>query len=337
MRFKLHEFAWIEFQVLRMTPALVYIPFPPLLRKIVACLGFPKAKYYFIDRATNSVAVVVSTQTPPKAFTYNGGPANTIMESRENAARQAIVHLMREYNIFVDDYTALKRDEEDRCAELYKLKSTELLRIERGQSKIHLHESILGRTCGYSRVVQADFISILHAIFRKFPTQATPIEILERCPRNVMAWITITPSGNNSAPKSIFGEGRTNSVLAKENLAKKVIEYLKLLYNFDIVDANYNPPKSKFHSILCALERESYLAIKERVLGIAETVQPSVLLVEQDCITPRGPLYRIPDQASPPLPPKKRKFDLEFGSSSTLPLDADIAPSEVPDGDAPAV
>ncbi|KNA19378.1 hypothetical protein SOVF_062160, partial [Spinacia oleracea] len=142
--------------------------------------------------------------------------------------------------------------------------------------------------------------------------RSTPIETVEHAPGQLTAWFIVTPPTSLFDYECIFSDRCLTLATAKQNLAKKAIHYLMAVYSFDVVDANYNPSDSKFGVVLCTLERESYLTLKERVLGIEEELEPSLLLVEQDCITPWASAYRIPSIMSCPLPPTNRKHPSLF-------------------------
>uniref|UniRef100_A0A803N469 Uncharacterized protein n=1 Tax=Chenopodium quinoa TaxID=63459 RepID=A0A803N469_CHEQI len=86
---------------------------------------------------------------------------------------------------------------------------------------------------------------------------------------------------------------------AKQDLDRKAVDNLIDMCNLEIVDANYRATTCRFDTLLCVLERESYLSAKERVLGVKEQLEPSSSLVEQDCVVLVGEDF----QASIPNPP----------------------------------
>ncbi|KAL9231713.1 hypothetical protein vseg_006904 [Gypsophila vaccaria] len=157
-----------------------------------------------------------------------------------------------------------------------------------------------------SQFVCVDYVMLLEVIFRKIEISSTPIETIENGANRYTAWITITPKNLVCGKECIFSDDCESLAQAKQNLAKKVILFLVPLYNLEIVDANHSLLDRKYGEVLLALERESYLTAKERVLGIQEPIEPSLLLMEEECITPTGAAFRIPTMNSAPLPLKKR-------------------------------
>uniref|UniRef100_A0A803MUL2 Uncharacterized protein n=1 Tax=Chenopodium quinoa TaxID=63459 RepID=A0A803MUL2_CHEQI len=89
-------------------------------------------------------------------------------------------------------------------------------------------------------------------------------------------------------------------VAAKQDLARKDVDYLINVCNLEIVDANYRATTCSFDAVLCVLERESYLSAKERVLGVKEHLEPTSSLVEQDCVVPVGEDFQAP-MPNPPV------------------------------------
>uniref|UniRef100_A0A803N4K4 Uncharacterized protein n=1 Tax=Chenopodium quinoa TaxID=63459 RepID=A0A803N4K4_CHEQI len=96
-----------------------------------------------------------------------------------------------------------------------------------------------------------------------------------------------------------------SSVAAKQNVARKAVDIsLATTCRFDV--------------ILCTLERECYLSVKERVLGIKEDLEPSRILVEQDCVTLLGKEFQVPVSIPPIFPLKKRSLRSVLADSSSV-------------------
>ncbi|KNA12352.1 hypothetical protein SOVF_126670 [Spinacia oleracea] len=163
-----------------------------------------------------------------------------------------------------------------------------------------LYEELCEDVDSVFKSVTVDFMSVLRAVFRKVAICSTPIETLEHSPAKYTSWFTLKTQQKSFGFECIVGYCCPILFAAKQSLAKKALDYLAVPCNFEIIDANYNPVSLKFDALLCALERESCLTMKEHVLGIKEDMEPSLLLVEQGCLTPRGALYQIPTIASPP-------------------------------------
>ncbi|KAK9690275.1 hypothetical protein RND81_09G117600 [Saponaria officinalis] len=297
--------------------------FSSLLKQILSVLKFPEPVFYFLDETKNNVYVSVKAETEHISYVYVGGESENIADSCEKASKTAVKDLIKKFGVRVKDITSARKSMLGKCANLYNLKRLELERTEKGLEKVCVNEP-LQREYDTSGTVCVEYMSILRKIFRTVKINCTPIETVETLPGVYVSWLTLTPSEKVVQSRCIFSDERPNPVAAKENLAQKVILYLVPLYNLEIVDANYDVAETKYGEVLCALERESYLTVKERVLGIKEAIEPSILLVEQDCITPRADVYRIPAINCPPLPPKKRySRETKVGSSSANAYQAD--------------
>ncbi|KAK9714421.1 hypothetical protein RND81_06G092900 [Saponaria officinalis] len=277
---------------------------------ITECLRLPEPEYRLLDLSTNNACVAVKLECKVVEYLYIGGQSTSIEDSCEKAAQKAVRDLMKIFKISVKDVTSSRRRSFERYAALCKLKRVELERLEKVMAKVPLNADLAPEIGGNLHLVCVDFLTILRAVLRKVGFVCTPIEAIEHSPSNFSSWMTITPprNSNSSEYDCIFGEPATTSATAKQNLAQKVLAYLIPIYNLEIIDANYEPSKNKLATLLCDLERETYLTLKERVLGIQENKEPSSLLVEQDCITPRGAYNKIPAMNGPPLPPKKRRL-----------------------------
>ncbi|KAK9676661.1 hypothetical protein RND81_11G091900 [Saponaria officinalis] len=278
------------------TTTQVVIPFHPLLVMITECLRLPEPEYLLLDLSTNNACVAVRSECKVIEYLYIGN------------LQKAVRDLMKKFKIFVKDVTSSRRRSFERYAALCKLKRVELERLDKGMAKVPLNVDLAPEIGGNLHLVCVDFLTILRVVSRKVGFVCTPIETIEHSSSNFSSWMTITPPTNSSEYDCIFGEPATTSATAKQNLAQKVLAYLIPIYNLEIIDANYEPSKNKLATLLCDLERETYLTLKERVLGVQENKEPSSLLVEQDCITPRGAYNKIPAMNGPPLPPKKRRL-----------------------------
>uniref|UniRef100_A0A803MGX3 Uncharacterized protein n=1 Tax=Chenopodium quinoa TaxID=63459 RepID=A0A803MGX3_CHEQI len=161
----------------------------------------------------------------------------------------------------------------DRCGELFWFKKEELERIERAEPRICMYEDSPSGLKNSHKKIVVEFVVILKAIFRTVDIKCTPIETIEHSPDQFTSWFTIMPH--------------------REGVG----------FRFD---ANYKVTTARFDAILCTLERESYLGVKERVLGIKEQLEPFTVLIEQDCLTPLGQEFQVPVSIPSFLPPKKR-------------------------------
>uniref|UniRef100_A0A803M7B4 Uncharacterized protein n=1 Tax=Chenopodium quinoa TaxID=63459 RepID=A0A803M7B4_CHEQI len=83
----------------------VFVPFQPLLEKVVAWLHFPSPVYGFIDADKNNVFVRVNRPNSRARFIFYGGDASSVEESRERAAHKAVKRLICRFSVWVSDFT----------------------------------------------------------------------------------------------------------------------------------------------------------------------------------------------------------------------------------------
>ncbi|KAL9224681.1 hypothetical protein vseg_000693 [Gypsophila vaccaria] len=288
-------------------PVQVVVPFQPLLKQITESLHLTEPKYKFLDEQKNNMYVIIKDIEKTKTFIYVGGEAGSVVDSCEKAAQKAVCDLVRKFDVIVENISYCRKENAARCVRLYKLKRVELELSSK--SKLHSTAAVEKPNSSQkegSQFVCMDYMMLLGVIFRKIEILSTPIETVEYAPNRYTSWITITPKNQNYGKKCIFSDDCETLSEAKQNLARKVILFLVPLCNLEIVDANYNLFDKKYGAVLLTLKRESYLTVKERVLGIQEPIESSLLLVEQDCITPTVVAFRIPNINPPPLPLKKR-------------------------------
>ncbi|XP_010686097.3 uncharacterized protein LOC104900381 [Beta vulgaris subsp. vulgaris] len=157
-------------------------------------------------------------------------------------------------------------------------------------------------------------MSVLPMVVKHTQALLTPLESICFDGVKHTSWLTITCPHSAHGTACIFGNACASLAESKQSVAKKAITFMMHTYNFSIIDANYQA--ADYASILCALERESYLTTQERVLNIQEPIHPSPLVVDQDCLTPRGKQFQIPTMYHS-FPPKKRKARSSFGSVAT--------------------
>lgn len=298
-------------------PVEIRMPFHPLLVSMTECLGYVQPLYLYTDVSNNRVSVCIRTLSKPVSYVYDGGEAATLEESCEKAAREAILDLKMRTDMYILDLTSRELDVIDRSTSLYKLKRVELERIEKGLSKVEFMEKEDGQSDGFSRVIQVDYVSILSVVLQCCDICSTTFEVLELGIGGFMAWFTLPPTAGGRLPKNLFGDYRHSRALAKQSLAVKVIEYLRPLYNFQVVDANYNPAEMKSHILACNVARDNYLAAKERILGVKKEVLNSPPMPDQECLTPTGSANQIPESKTLPHLVKKRGYNYFQGNSST--------------------
>ncbi|XP_074295825.1 uncharacterized protein LOC141623611 isoform X2 [Silene latifolia] len=286
----------------------IVIPFQGLLLQITKHLHFPTPKYKLIDVQTNSAVVLVYTDSGPEAYTYVGGPSLTIHKSCQKAAQIAVRDLMVRFNIWIEDISISKRREIDRCAGLYKLKRQEILNLSRGIVGRPLLEKLgRGAPIGSEQVI-VDFTGILQLIISKCHIQSSDLETIAHGRSKYTAWMTLTSLKGSYDSQTFFSVLFDHIEDAVNSLAKTVIDYLIPIYNLEIIDANYNPKLTAYAAILCAPEMESYMAAKERFLGMEIMVPTPSLLPVKICSGEKDLGFKIPTMISIPVPPKKRPY-----------------------------
>uniref|UniRef100_A0A803MTU9 Uncharacterized protein n=1 Tax=Chenopodium quinoa TaxID=63459 RepID=A0A803MTU9_CHEQI len=299
-------------------PTQVMMPFRPLLKQITKYLNFPDPDYQFVDEPGSIAYVVVQTYCGPIASVYIGGYTSSIEESCEVAARKAVYDLMKKYEIVVEDVTYLRKQMYDRCGQLFWFKKEELERIEKEEHKVCMYEDLSFEAEKNHKKIVVDFVVVLREIFRAVEIRCTPIETIDHGPDQYTSWFTVMPHKEGIGFRCLFSEYCRTAAAAKQSLARKVVDYLSDVFNLVIVDANYKVTAARFDAILSTLERESYVSVKERVLGIKEELEPSTILVEQDCLTPLGQEFQVPVSIPPALPPKKRLLRHIYAETSPV-------------------
>lgn len=93
------------------------------------------------------MVISIMTNVGHIVYTFIGGEAESIQESCETAAHQAVRVLMKTFEVYVEDITSTRWQEMKRCTALYQLKQLEKC-IEKGKSKVELYENMLGETNG---------------------------------------------------------------------------------------------------------------------------------------------------------------------------------------------
>uniref|UniRef100_A0A803M0Z9 Uncharacterized protein n=1 Tax=Chenopodium quinoa TaxID=63459 RepID=A0A803M0Z9_CHEQI len=265
------------------------MPFCPLLKQVTSYLNFLDADFQMLDEPRSIACDIVKADS-------------------DSVPWKAVCDLMNKYEIVIKDVTALQKQMYDRSGQLYYFKKEELERIEKGESKVYIHENVSDSFENKSKKIVIDFLDVLRAILRSIDLRCTPIETIEHLLDQYTSWFTVIHHRNSSGFRCLFSDYCASPSATKQNLARKAIDYLIDVFIIQIVDANYRETTCRFDAILYTLERESYLSVKERVLGIKEELEPSANLVEQDCITSVGKEVQVPLSVTPARPSKKRSL-----------------------------
>lgn len=88
---------------------------------------------------------------------------------------------------------------------------------------------------------------------------------------------------------------------AEQSLAKKAIFFLRPLYKLEIEDISYS--HIYFAEARCTVERDNYLALKEKMESEEVAVYAQVVMPANECRTPTGAEHLIPSSFVPPPPP----------------------------------
>uniref|UniRef100_A0A803MWR4 Uncharacterized protein n=1 Tax=Chenopodium quinoa TaxID=63459 RepID=A0A803MWR4_CHEQI len=236
----------------------VVISFRPLLKQITRCLNFPDPEYQYLNLRRSIACVAIRSDISDVPVVYLGGDLDSVDESCETAARKAVY------------------------------KKEELEGIEKGESKVYFHGDICTKSGINQKKVVIDFVEVLRSVLKCVDIKCTPIETIEQFPNQYISWFNIIHHKNSSGFRCLFSDYCTSQDAAKQDLSRKVVDYLIDVCNLEIVDANYRATTCRFDAVLCVLERESYLSVKERVLRVTEPLEPSTGLVEQECLAGVG-------------------------------------------------
>lgn len=113
---------------------------------------------------------------------------------------------------------------------------------------------------------------------------------------------------------------------AREDLSRKVIHDLMLMYNFKVVDVNYDSQLRL--ALQVELERESFLSVSERIYGVQaekEFGPPPALAAPG---TPKGVDSMIPKATAAPKVPRKR-VRCSTSDTSEKKLSGNLVPAAV--------
>ncbi|XP_021713933.1 uncharacterized protein LOC110682034 [Chenopodium quinoa] len=311
----------------------VFVPFQPLLEKVVAWLKFPSPVYGFIDFAKNNVFVRVNKPNSRARFIFYGGDASSAEESRERAAHKAVKRLICRFNVQVSDFTYERIKMYRLCVKLYKNRCAELVQDREDLSRIRA-ECSTKEVVPFNDVhVLVDFAQFLGVLVRKTGVTVTAIETTKLEGHGYMSWLMVTCPHNSIAMECIFSEPCPETNIAEQRVAKKACFFIASVFNLEIVDANYGAVAKISEE--CSLIREKYSLLKghldclERSFNQAEPVN---CLVNDECATPTAEANQIPVLALPPTLPNKRRFALtELSTSGVEVQNSERLVTDLPD------
>lgn len=140
--------------------------------------------------------------------------------------------------------------------------------------------------------VRLNYMEVLRTVVRQIQVLLTPIEHLKFEPHTQVCWLTFTCPHKDNTIDRVVGDYTDTLEDVKQSVSKKTIYCLMRLYDFELVDANYK--SRNYAAVVYSLERESCSTVRERMSGVKEAVQPSALVIEQDCLIPCGSAFQIP-------------------------------------------
>ncbi|XP_021742924.1 uncharacterized protein LOC110709005 isoform X2 [Chenopodium quinoa] len=293
----------------------VSISFTHLLHQVVAYLKLPVPAYYLVDVGKNAVKIVMETDPGLGPSMYEGGPATTIRESREKAAENVVRALRMEFSIQVEDFTSRKIKRLERAEFLYQMKRIELEAIERGTGQVPVKWPAVPDHKRRKKYVCIDYMDVLHTLSFETKARISEVDTFNVGPGKFVSWVTIYGSSVATGVECFFSAVRADLKATKQDAARKAVDFIRTTYNLDMVDLNYG--NRIYAGIKCSLARESYLAAKERVLGIQGALQLAPFLVEESFVTPKSAVHRIPAPTLPPPPPHKPRSRPSFSARYT--------------------
>ncbi|XP_021741140.1 uncharacterized protein LOC110707426 [Chenopodium quinoa] len=289
----------------------ISISFSSLLKQVVEYLKLPPPAYYLVDVRKNSVKVDLET-IPGVESVYEGGAAETVGESREKAAEDAVRSLRIEYSVQVEDLTSKEICKLERCEFLYQMKRIELESVERAGSEVPVKWPSVPNHKKRKKYVCIDYTDVLRVLALETKARVSEVETFQVKPGKFLSWVTIYAPSIATGMECTFSTVHACSRATKQDAAKKAVEFLRTAFNLDIIDLIYG--NGVYAGIKCSLARESYLAAKERVLGIQGALHLAPFLGEDGCVTPKSAVHKIPSPALPPPPPHKPRARSSFGA-----------------------
>lgn len=281
------------------------IQFRPLLYKLCLVLGLTEPCFRESGASGNDCEASVVVTDGSKEYVFSGGSGRCFLASAEHASKEMVMHLVREYELCVDDVSLQFCAKYARICSVFGLKRKQLESIGEGTSCMSLDEKLPENTFDAAvPVVSIDFFKLLTRIVTVLKIAVTPVEYLQFRGGDFIAWMSVECPGS-VAGCQLFESGRCKSAFgAKECLSKIVICALMPIYRFQVIDVNF---KSLRKLVLSTeLERESFLTIKERV---SEDKPANVVVSPSDLdrpVTPKGPDSVVQQSSVPPLVPRKR-------------------------------
>ncbi|XP_021756045.1 uncharacterized protein LOC110721203 isoform X3 [Chenopodium quinoa] len=298
------------FKVMARGSNRVFVPFQPLLEKVVAWLQFPSPVYGFIDAAKNNVFVRVSKPNCRTNFVFYGGDAASVEESRERAAHKAVKRLVSRFNVRVFDFTYERIKMYRLCVKLYKNRCAELVQHREDLNSIRAECSTREDVSFHDVHVAMDLAQFLGVLVRKTRVTVTGIETTRLDGHGYMSWLMVTYAHNSIAMECIFSDPCTEPAIAEQRVAKKACFFIASVFNLEIVDANYGAAAKM--SGECSLIRERYLVLKGHIECLERNVvqpQPATCLASNSCVTPADEANQIPVLALPPSLPVKCRIE----------------------------
>ncbi|KAH9616423.1 hypothetical protein KSS87_011985 [Heliosperma pusillum] len=236
----------------------------------------------------NTAIVSVTVNCGPVTYGYVGGKSSNTQSSCEKNAQKAVLDIVDKFEIWVEDISMSKRREINRCAGLYHLKRSEIANEIKGTFGDPLPEIMpIAPPLGQIPLI-VDYTSILKRVHNKVHYQTSEQETINHGNSAFTSWVIITYPTGSLNTQTIFSICSNDIRGARNNLAKRVIEYLIPIYNLQIVDVNYSPTGFAKASFSRDMEKESCISMRARVLGINDVSATSPYLIPMRHPTRQG-------------------------------------------------
>uniref|UniRef100_A0A803LWN6 Uncharacterized protein n=1 Tax=Chenopodium quinoa TaxID=63459 RepID=A0A803LWN6_CHEQI len=261
----------VKFVVMRPETLKVTISFQCLLNQVIGFLKLAAPTYSLTGITGNAVTLTLVTDCDLSPYIFEGGPAVTLDASREFAAEQATRFLRAEYGLQIHDLSSEAKYRLDLCAFLYEMKRIAIDSLNKPKPPEKNRWPVPPVRPHGDKYICIDYIDVLRVVVVATKARVSVIEVAELATTKWVAWLTVYPPGSIDM-ECIYSQVMSSCKAAKQDAAKRAIQFLRICYNVDIIDLNHG--KGVYSGIKCALSRESYMSIPTPALPPAAPRKP---------------------------------------------------------------
>uniref|UniRef100_A0A803MQS7 hAT-like transposase RNase-H fold domain-containing protein n=1 Tax=Chenopodium quinoa TaxID=63459 RepID=A0A803MQS7_CHEQI len=250
------------------------------------------------------------------ALCVKGGPVDTLKASIKKASEQAVRGLRAKFGVQVDDFSSDRIGRLERCGFLYEMKRLGLESIEKPNGKTPVRWPSVPNQKRAAKYVCIDYLYVLRTLAADTGASVSSVEALAIADKKCIAWLTICNPYSSGGLECIYSSLTGKCKTAVQDAAKKRVDFLCSSYNLNIVDLNHTDVI--YAGIKCALAKESFMAVKERVLGVQQPLHLPPFFTAAECSTPKSTAHQLKSSSCPLAAPRKPKARPNKASRATL-------------------